>query len=136
MKDGEVVIGLVVPVVVNILLLYNKYDEWYSTRYKWYAVIGLFILSFAILQTLKFNDEDWYLALRAALTPLIVALLDYTFKRISLSAQGRDYYLWLRDMVFTRREWDYSFLDKFFTIFITAVIMVMPMAIVLIYRTS
>ncbi|MBD1364197.1 hypothetical protein IDJ77_10285 [Mucilaginibacter sp. ZT4R22] len=134
MKEGEVVIGLAVPTAVNFLLLYNKYDKWFSSPYKWYAVAGLFIAAIAMLQFLKFNDEDWYLALRAALTPMVIALLDYAFKRLSLLAQGRDYYLWFKDMVFINEDWNYSFLDKLFTIVLAVFIMIMPLILVLIYR--
>lgn len=131
---GESVIGIMLPVGVNFGLLYNKYDPWFSTRYKWYAVIGLFVLSSAMLEFLKFNDEDWYLALRAALTPLIVVLLDYAFKRISMIVQDRDYYLRFRDMSIMYHGRKYSFWDNLLTVVITIVVIFMPMALILIYR--
>lgn len=90
-------IGIIGPMLVNFTILFNRKKKWIVNIYRWYMVLGMFLVSLLILtfSNTEFLDERQMLAIWGLMTPAIFSLLDYFFKIISLQIHNRDLYLWI-----------------------------------------
>lgn len=134
MADAEVIIGLVIPVVINFLLLYNKYDSWYVNPYKWYAVYGIAVTATVLLYGFKIKNQECFLALHAAQIPLIILLIDDGFKKLSILIHKRDYYMRLRGTNYLPPNLDFCLSDRLFSAIMMSMAFIVPIIILFVYR--
>ena len=93
------IFGIIAPMLINFILLFNRKKKWALSKYRWYFVLSLSILGVFIY--ILTNDESLdgrtKLAIWGLLTPLIFTLIDVAFRNYSKQLHNRDLYLWLRD---------------------------------------
>lgn len=112
---------------INFLLLYGRKNRWVLSKYKWYAVLGLFILCVCLWLFAPLDGSvNTYLAIWGSGTPAIFSFADYVFKAWSKSIHNRDLLLWLRfsDDLSSNKRFKAS--DKIFSFFLLILIMVLP----------
>lgn len=86
------IIAVIFPFVLNFTLLFNRKKKWAKSEYRWILVFAMFIAGLIIfLSRNKIEIEVW-----GIMTPMIFAIIDYGFKRLSYSIHNRDLYLWVR----------------------------------------
>lgn len=85
------------PMFVNYVLLFNRKKKWVRNEYKWYVVFVISLSSF-LLYFIGFEHKTNYdfLVHYAFVTPLIISILEFLFRKLSYAIHKRDFYLWLR----------------------------------------
>ena len=131
-----VIVCAVAPMVLNFNLLSNRKSSWVRNRYKWITISILFVVGlFSFLQLHHPTDNNLYFAFWGLMTPLIFSLIDYAFMRLSFTAYGRDYYLWLRDSSeIDNPNIKFKALDKFISITMLLIVMTLPIFAVAIIK--
>lgn len=113
--------------ILNLMLLFERRKAWFNSNYKWYAAFTLFSIGLVLFVFFKPIDADTNLFYYAFMTPALFSLISYAFKKLSVSIQQRDFYLWLRGSselsdVNTR----FSLIDRLFSIVLLYVVLILP----------
>ncbi len=90
---------IILPLVVNYIMLFNRKKKWVKSKYKWFiqiffSLIG--ILLYFYTENTNENSIHKKLVQWAFITPLMFSILDYTFMKLSFMIHNRDLYLFLK----------------------------------------
>lgn len=141
MDSNIITVVILTPLILNFLLLYNRKQKWVKSKYKWFAVIALYIvgISFYINNNeVKVTEKlfQW-----AFITPLVFSIFDFIIMKLSYAIHNRDLYLWLRhsgdiddEKLSGGKKVKSS--DRIFSMFLLFLILVLPFTILFFIKTT
>ena len=90
---------IILPLVVNYIMLFNRKKKWVKSKYKWFIQIFFSLIGILLYFYTENNNENSThekLVQWAFITPLMFSILDYTLMKLSFMIHNRDLYLFLK----------------------------------------
>ncbi|GHE50805.1 hypothetical protein [Roseivirga thermotolerans] len=133
MELDYLLLGIALSLGINFGLLYTRKYKWNSDALRWSLTVILLILGFLGLLGIIENDSpnfsyfSWCL-----ITPFIYNVFDWTFKKISIKRNKRDFYLWLQgsneiDDTIDGKNPHVNSIDKLFSLILLIIIISLPL---------
>lgn len=115
---------IIATIAFNHYLIKSRTKAWSTLKSKLMLVIP--IAAFGVMTIFKFSKWDLREVSFLFITPLLLVLLDYILKMISLNSQGRDFYLKLPGSEDEKAGKEFSKMDVTMSYILIAFLVVTP----------
>lgn len=114
---------------LSVLLLHYRNTKLLRSKFKWYLLSILFVVSLSLLLFLDYDvyNSELKHVFAAWLSPLLVALIELFYTKESIKKHNRDFYLYIRNSDDIREGKDFQRSDKFFSITLMLFSFVLPL---------